>query len=389
MSFADSYSRQNIDQRDVDAVSQALTKDFLTQGPMVEKFEQQICETVRVKYSLAVNNATSGLLLALMALGINRTSLVWTSPNTFVSSANVAKHLGAKVDFVDIDPLTWMISPETLEAKLEECVNTSQPTPDVVVLVHFGGVCYDLSSFSRLARKFNFKIVEDAAHAFGASYSGDKKVGCCVHSDMCVFSFHAIKPVTTGEGGAVTTRCDSLYEKMKRLRSHGITRDPKQFERSADGPWYYEQQSLGFNFRITDFQCALGLSQILRSDEFIARKLEISNLYKSKLSPDLTSTQLIPMGSTTANHLFPVLVSRDKRRQLFTSLQQAGIGVNVHYIPVYKHPYYELTGSYGSCPNNDQYYEQTLSLPMHTYLSKSDALKICKKVNQFLKSNHG
>lgn len=389
MSFVNSYSRQNIDQQDVNAVSQALLGDFLTQGPMVERFEQQICEMVQTNYSLAVNSATSGLLLALMALGVNRTSLIWTSPNTFVSSANAAKHLGATVDFVDIDPLTWMISPETLRAKLEDCVNTSRPLPDVVVLVHFGGVSYDLNRFSVLAKKFNFKIVEDAAHAFGASYSNDKKVGCCVHSDICVFSFHAIKPVTTGEGGIVTTRCNNLYEKIKQLRTHGITRDPKHFEASADGPWYYEQQSLGFNFRITDIQCALGLSQIQRSDEFIEKKQDLNDTYKSQLNVDFTRTQLLPTGSITANHLFPVLVHKEKRRQLYIHLQKAGIGVNVHYIPVYKHPYFKLTGSYGPCPNNDAYYEQTLSLPMHTHLSTSEVVTICKKVNQFLERNHG
>ena len=385
MAYVNSYSRQNIDEDDLRAVVDALRSEYLTQGQSVEKFEKAVCDSCKSPFAVAVSSATAGLHLALMALGVDSSSLVWTSANTFASTANVARLLGARVDFIDIDSSTWMISPDTLENRLIEAINQSQTLPDVVILVHFAGVSYELSGFADLAERYNFKLVEDAAHAFGATYT-NHMVGETAHSDACVFSFHAIKPLTTGEGGAITTKDPELFAKLKALRTHGITREKALLKNQISGDWYYEQQALGLNYRITDFQCALGVSQISRYPSFLKRRQELVAIYESELSTDRLIRQLIPQGSVSAHHIYPVLVPSELRSHLFACLKQKGIGVNVHYIPVYQHPYYQESGSYASCPNTENYYSRTISLPLHTHLSDDDVLRICLEIRKFLET---
>ena len=387
MAYLNSYSRQNIDEKDLEAVRSALCSDYLTQGQAVIEFEKSIRDSCGCSFAIAVSSATAGLHLAMMALEVGSSSLVWTSANTFASTANVARMLGATVDFVDIDAATWMISPEILEDRLIEASSKSQPLPDVVILVHFAGVSYDMTEFSRLAEKYQFKVVEDAAHAFGATYA-DHKIGGAAHSDISVFSFHAIKPLTTGEGGAVTTNDPQLFEKIRRLRSHGITREVVSFRNQSPGDWYYEQQTLGLNYRMTDFQCALGVSQISRYPKFLQRRQELVDIYKANLPAELIVSQCIPNGSVSAHHIYPVLVSKDHRSNLFAYLKDKGIGVNVHYIPVYQHPYYQDTGSYASCPNTEDYYSRTISLPLHTHLSNQDTLETCAEIYNFLGAHY-
>ena len=387
MAHLNSYSRQNIDEKDIEAVREALCSDYLTQGQAVIEFEQAICDSCGCPFALAVSSATAGLHLALMALDVDSSSVVWTSPNTFASTANVARLLGARVDFVDIDEATWMISPETLEDRLLEATSKAQPLPDVVILVHFAGVSYDMTEFSQLAERYHFKLVEDAAHAFGATYA-NYKIGQTAHSDISVFSFHAIKPLTTGEGGAVTTRDPQLFEKIRGLRSHGVTRDVASFKKQSHGDWYYEQQALGLNYRMTDFQCALGVSQISRYPEFLRRRQELVAIYRSNLPADLIANQRIPNGSVSAHHIYPVLVPKEHRPDLFAYLKDNGIGVNVHYIPVYQHPYYQDTGCYAPCPNTEDYYSRTISLPLHTHLSNDDVLETCSEIYNFLEAHH-
>ena len=386
MANLDAYSRQNLQNSDIERVCQTLTSDYLTQGPAVAQFEQKISEYCEVPYCVAVSSATAGLHLALMALEVNHDSLVWTSANTFASTANVARLLGADIDFIDIDQATWMISPQTLEKKLIDATGNSQPTPSVVILVHFAGISYDLQPFVELAEKYQFRIIEDAAHAFGASY-GKYPVGSGAHSDLTVFSFHAIKPMTTGEGGAVTTTNPDLFKKIQALRTHGVIKDSAEFRNVPDGAWYYEQHTLGLNYRITDFQCALGLAQIDRYPAFLERRREIVDLYNQHLPEELCTAQAVPDGCLSAHHIYPVLVSTDQRRQLFDHLRSKNIGVNVHYIPVYRHPYHADKGTYSACPNTDDYYSRTISLPLHTHLSDDEVGTVCTEVKAFLETN--
>lgn len=361
------YGKQNISDDDIEAVVQVLRSDYVTQGPVLPRFEQAIASYVGAAHCVAVNSATSALHIALLSLGIGPGDLVWTVPITFVASSNAALHCGADVDFVDICPDTFNMDMTLLEHKLKLAESLGR-LPKVVVPVHLTGRSCDMKTLDVLRKKYGFRVVEDASHAIGALYAG-LPVGSCKYSDLCVFSFHPVKIVTTGEGGAVTTNNPDLVRKMAALRSHGITRDPRDMERN-DGPWYYEQHSLGFNYRMTEIQAALGLSQMSRLDTFVARRRVLAGRYSLLMErSDLLQPTPDFNDSLSAWHLYVVRLKEGssilQRRHLFDKLRSDGIGVNVHYIPVTRQPYYRRLGFDPShFPIAESYYERAISLPL-------------------------
>jgi len=366
------YARQDISEADIEAVIDALRSDFITQGPAVEAFEAALSAYCGASHAVAMNSATSALHLACLALGVGPGDFVWTSPITFVATANCAIHCGAQVDFVDIDPLTWNLSVERLAEKLA-IAEAEARLPKVVIPVHFGGQPCEMEGVGRLADRYGFKVIEDASHAVGARYQGDP-VGGGRFSDITVFSFHPVKIITTGEGGMAMTQDARLAASMRRLRSHGITRNAAEMTRAPDGPWHYEQVELGFNHRMTDVQAALGSSQLKRLDAFVARRHQIARRYDELLSGDPVATQARSPDSLSSLHLYPVRLRLDRirpsRREVFQALRQSGIGVNVHYIPVYHQPFYRQMGfPPGYCPEAEKYYAQALSLPMFPALT--------------------
>lgn len=354
------YGRQDITASDIDAVTDVLTSPFLTQGPAVPKFEAAICEATEANFAVAVNSATSALHIAYMALDLGPGDIVWTCPNTFVATANAAIYCGADVDFVDCDPRTYNLSAEALERKLK----TDRTTPKIVSVVHFAGQSAEMKAIHELSQKYGFRIVEDASHAIGGSYDG-QPVGNCRYSDICVFSFHPVKIVTTAEGGAATTNDRDLATKMEMARSHGVTRRPDLMLERDPEPWVYEQLSLGYNYRMTDLQAALGTSQIQRLSEYVDRRHEIREAYDAALA-DLPA--LLPFqdpNQRSALHLYPIQVLEHSRREVFDALRAEGIGVNVHYIPVHTQPYYRAKGfKWGDFPEAETYYNRAISLPM-------------------------
>jgi UDP-4-amino-4,6-dideoxy-N-acetyl-beta-L-altrosamine transaminase len=362
------YGSQSIDDSDVDAVTEVLRSDWLTQGPTVPAFEQALCRRCDAAYAVAVCNATSALHIACLTAGLGPGDRMWTCPNTFVASANCARYCGAEVDFVDIDPDTWCMDVNALELKLESAART-EILPKVVIPVAFGGRSCDMRKLRALSGRFGFTVIEDASHAVGASYDG-RPVGCGDYAHKTVFSFHPIKIVTTGEGGVVLTNDLDFRGRLERLRSHGISRDAAKMEFS-DGPWYYEMQELGFNYRMTDLQAALGLSQLARLDTFLSRRRALARRYEHLLSH-------LPLGlpmssSESAWHLYVVRLSLQhiprSRRSVFEQLRSANIGVNVHYIPVHLQPYYRRLGfGPGDFPRAEQYYREAISLPMFANL---------------------
>lgn len=363
------YGRQDITEADIAAVEQVLRSDFLTQGPAVPRFEEAVANKVGAAFGVAVNSATSALHIACMALDLGPGDWLWTSPNTFVASANCALYCGAQVDFVDIDPRTYNMSVEELEAKLKTAEETDR-LPKIVIPVHFAGQPCDMRAIGALAQRYGFKVIEDASHAIGALCDGEL-VGNCRYSDITVFSFHPVKIITTAEGGLATTNSSDLAERMNRLRSHGITRDPKTMIGESHGAWYYQQIELGYNYRMTDIAAALGLSQLQRLNEYIDRRHAIAHRYDDLLA-DLSVTRpwQDPM-QRSALHLYPIQVQNSKtRRAVFDSLRENGIGVNVHYIPVHTQPYYEELGfAQGQFPESEKYYAQAISLPIFGSMS--------------------
>jgi UDP-4-amino-4,6-dideoxy-N-acetyl-beta-L-altrosamine transaminase len=371
------YGRQDISQADIDAVVDVLKSDFLTQGPMIGQFEAAIALQVGAPHALAVNSATSALHIACLALGVGPGDNVWTSPNTFVASANCARYCGATVDFVDIDPRTYNMCAKELSAKLEKA-KVNGTLPKVVIPVHFAGLPCDLKAIHSLSKIYGFSIIEDASHAIGGSYEG-APIGNCQFSHITVFSFHPVKIITTGEGGMVTTRSGELAHRMQLLRSHGITRAIDEFIGGETSPWYYEQQTLGFNYRMTDMQAALGISQVKRLPQWINRRHQIADTYDAAFSklPVILPTRNGENNTKSALHLYPIRLNREKsninRKDAFFQLREAGIGVNVHYIPVHTQPYFSQLGfRKGDFPACEQYYEECLSLPMHTRLTSED-----------------
>ena len=368
------YGRQDISAADIQAVVEVLRSDYLTQGPAVPAFEKSIADYCNTQYALAVNSATSALHIACLALGVGPGDTVWTSPITFVASANCALYCGARIDFVDIDPRSYNLSVERLAEKLAQAEQAGL-LPKVVIPVHLCGQPCDMAGIHALAQRYGFKIIEDASHAIGGQYRG-QPIGNCNYSDITVFSFHPVKIITTGEGGMALTNDAQLAKRMQLLRSHGITREANEMTQAPDGPWYYQQIELGFNYRMTDLQAALGISQMQRLDEFIARRHALAERYDNKLAAFPIVTPWQHPDSYSGRHLYVIRLKTDlitkSHREVFEALRAADIGVNVHYIPVYRQPYYENLGfKPGHCPEAEHYYSEAISLPMYPALTEA------------------
>lgn len=369
------YGRHDIDEHDVAAVVEILRSDFLTQGPTVPAFEAAVARYCGVDHAVAVNSATSALHLACLALGIGPGDRVWTAPNTFVASANCALYCGADVDFVDIDPHSCTMSVACLGEKLEQA-RRAGGLPKVVIPVHFSGEPCDMQAIAALAVEYGFAVIEDASHAIGARYLGDT-VGNCRYSDITVFSFHPVKIVTSGEGGMALTRRRDLAERMELLRSHGITRDPQRMTHAPDGPWYYQQIALGFNYRMTDIHAALGLSQMRRLDEFVLRRNALADRYDAALA---NLPLLLPQrnaGNRSSVHLYVIRIESPDgsglRDRVFGAMRNEGIGVALHYIPVHTQPYFQAMGfAQGMFPEAERHYRSALSLPLFPSLDVAD-----------------
>jgi UDP-4-amino-4,6-dideoxy-N-acetyl-beta-L-altrosamine transaminase len=368
------YGRQQIGDADVEAVVAVLRSDFLTQGPAVPAFEAALAQYCVAAHAVAVNSATSALHLACLALEVGPGDSVWTSPITFVASANCARYCGADVDFVDIDSRTYCLSADRLAEKLSRAASAGR-LPKVVVAVHLAGQSCDMQAIEALKRQYGFAVVEDASHAVGGRYKGTP-VGRGTYSDITVFSFHPVKIVTTAEGGAALTNRPELADRMRRLRSHGVTRDPAEMTGAADGPWYYEQLELGFNYRLTDLQAALGLSQLARIDAFVARRQELARRYDAVLRDLPVVTPWQHPDCVSAMHLYVVRLDRSRvrrtHREVFDALRAASIGVNLHYIPVYRQPYYARLGhTAAEYPEAERYYAEAISLPLFPALTEA------------------
>ncbi len=368
------YGRQNIDDSDIQAVVEVLRSDYLTQGPWVPRFEAALAAYCGVPHAVAMNSATSALHLACLALGLGPGDQLWTTPNTFVASANCARYCGAQVDFVDIDPATYNLSVSALAAKLADAARKAA-LPKIVVPVDFAGQPCELAEIAELARRYGVKLLEDASHAVGAEYRGGK-VGDCRYADITVFSFHPVKVITTGEGGMAFTRDPELARRMARLRTHGISRDPADMNVPPPGEWYYEQIELGYNFRMTDLQAALGWSQLKRLPAFIARRQALAAEYDRLLAGLPVQRPRQHPDGRSSWHLYVVCLNNSsaaRRREVFRALRAAGIGVNVHYIPVHTQPYYRQLGfKRGDFPVAEAYSDRCLSLPLHPGLTDAD-----------------
>lgn len=377
------YGRQDINQADIDAVVAVLRSDFLTQGPAVPAFETAVASYCGAQHAVAVNSATSALHIACLALGVGKGDVVWTSPITFVASANCALYCGASIDFVDIDPRTYNLSVERLAEKLAQAEKIGK-LPKVVIPVHLCGQPCDMAGIFALGQKYGFKIIEDASHAIGGKYKGEP-IGNCRYSDITVFSFHPVKIITTAEGGMALTNNPELAKRMDLLQSHGITRDPAQMTQEPDGPWYYQQIQLGFNYRMTELQAALGVSQMERLDDYVTRRHELAERYNELLAKLPITTPWQHPDSYSGLHLYPVRLKLDKiaknHRQVFENMRHQGIGVNLHYIPVYRQPYYERMGfKQGYCSESEAYYNEVISLPMYPLLTDSQLESIVNKL---------
>ena len=369
------YAKQDISDEDIDSVIEVLKSDFLTQGNKVPLFEDIISERVGAKYALAANSATSCLYLSCLSLGLSKEDILWTSPITYVASANCALYCGAEVDFVDIDPLTWNISVEILEEKLKTARKIKK-VPKILVLVHLAGNPCDLQKVFDLSKEYGFSIIEDASHALGSKYSGEH-IGSSVYSDISVFSFHPVKNITTGEGGMILTNNQKLSEKIHLYRSNGITKDTKKMINKEEGLWYYEQLLLGFNFRMSDIHAALGISQMNSLDKFISKRNELSQIYTEELKGLPLTIQRVRKEDLSAWHIFVIRLKLSElklsRLEIYNSLRNKGIGVNVHYIPVHLHPFYKNLGfNKGDFPNSENYYDGAITIPMFTKLKKKE-----------------
>jgi UDP-4-amino-4,6-dideoxy-N-acetyl-beta-L-altrosamine transaminase len=381
------YGRQDITNEDIEEVIKVLKSDFLTQGPAVPEFEKSISEYCGVSYAYAVNSATSALHLACLALEVGEGDIVWTAANTFAASSNCALYCNALVDFVDIDPVSYNISITNLKYKLE-LAEKEGALPKVLIPVHMTGQSCEMSEIFDLSKRYGFKIIEDASHAIGGKYLNDP-IGCCKYSDISIFSFHPVKIITTGEGGMAVTNNKNLAKKINYLRSHGITRDIDLMSKE-DGPWYYEQIELGYNYRMTDIQAALGLSQMNRLDEYIKIRHKIADFYNESLSGLPLQTPKQSKESFSSFHLYVIRLNlsmiESSHKDIFESLRKDNILVNLHYMPVYLHPYYKnnLGFKSGHCPEAEKYYSEAISIPMFPTLSNEDQLFVVNALKKYL-----
>lgn len=369
------YGKQDINEKDIQAVVDVLTSDFLTQGPKIPEFEKKMAAFCGADHAIAANSATSALHLACLALGLGPGDRLWTSPITFVASANCALYCGAAVDFVDIDPKTWNLCPKALEIKLKQAAKDKN-LPKIVIPVHLCGQPCDMEALHSLSRQYGFFIIEDASHAIGASYKRET-VGNCRYSDITVFSFHPVKIITTAEGGMALTNQETLAEKMALLRSHGITRDENRMTHPPDGPWYYQQIALGFNYRMTELQAALGIRQMDRLKDFVARRRFLSKRYDTLLKNLPLTLPFQHPDAESAWHLYSIRLHTDNishnHKTVFEALRKEGIGVNLHYIPVHTQPYYQTLGFYpGQFPEAERYYKEAITLPLFPGLQEKE-----------------
>jgi UDP-4-amino-4,6-dideoxy-N-acetyl-beta-L-altrosamine transaminase len=372
------YGKQSINEDDKKSVLEVLDSNWLTTGPKVAEFEEKFAKYVGAKYAVAVSSGTAGLHLACLAGGLEEGDELITSPMTFAASANCALYCGAKPIFVDIDEKTGLIDENLIEKKITDKTK-------IIIPVHYAGQSCQMEKIKEIADKNNLIIIEDACHALGATFKKEK-VGNCSFSDMSVFSFHPVKHITTGEGGMITTNSKKLYEKLLSLRSHGMVREEEKLINKNDGPWYHEMQELGFNYRITDFQCALGISQLFRIDEFAVRRQEIAEKYLEEFSEieEIECLDLVE-NNTNAYHLFVIRTkNKETRGKLFEYLKEQEIFCQVHYIPVYQHPYYEKLGyEKGICPQAESFYEKIISIPIYPELKDEEQEKVIKEIKRF------
>lgn len=377
------YGRQSISQADIDAVVETLHSDFLTQGPAVPRFEERTAAYCGAKHARAVSSATAALHVACLALEVGPGDRVWTSPITFVASANCALYCGAEVDFVDIDPRTYCMSVERLADKLAQA-DAAGRLPKVVIPVHLAGQSCEMAEIAKLAERYGFRIIEDASHAVGARYK-QQPVGACEYSDIAVFSFHPVKIITTGEGGMALTNDPELAQRMALYRTHGVTREAAEFEQPAGGGWYYEQQALGFNYRMTDIAAALGASQFERLDEFVARRRALAARYDELFGNAPLRRPWQHPDTQSSWHLYIVRVDAGAHRSAHDQLRERGIGVNLHYIPVYLQPFYRRLGFQpGLCPEAELYYAEAITLPLYPALRDEEQEQVVASVKAVL-----
>jgi len=388
------YAKQSISEQDIKAVNRVLRSDFITQGAVVSQFEEAVASYCGAEYAVAVSHGTAALHLACIALDVGAGDLVWTSPNSFVASANCALYCGAKIDFVDIDPASYNISIDALKQKLLQAKQDNR-LPKVLIPVHFSGQPCEMKEIKKLSEQFGFAIIEDAAHALGAEYLGEQ-VGSCTYSDLTIFSFHPAKMITCGEGGMILTNNSELAVKIEQLRTHGITRKAELMTEETHGSWYYQQTMLGFNYRITDIQAALGLSQLQRLDEFVNKRQKLAERYNQQLQ-SLSSTMLLstPWQSPDTQsswHLYVIRLNLKQlnidRKAIFDQLRRADIGVHVHYIPIHTQPFYQELGfKQGDFPESESYYNEAITLPLYVDLDEQQIEYICQTLNHILINN--
>ena len=372
------YSRQSINKNDIKSVSTVLKSDFLTTGPKIEEFEKKLTSIFSSKFSVAVNSATSALHIACMALNLKKNDYLWTTPISFVASSNCGLYCGAKIDFVDIDKDTFNISISELENKLKR--TPKKKLPKVLVLVHLSGHPVNLKEVKKLSLKYKFKIIEDASHAVGSFYDGSR-IGDCKYSDICIFSFHPVKIITTAEGGSILTNSKKIFEKVSLLRSHGIDKNIKD----KSNPWFYDQKFLGYNYRMNDIQAALGVSQLSRLDVFVNQRNKIAKFYKDHLNNEKIKFQELILGSKSSMHLFIVRIDKMVRKKIYNSLKKNRINTNFHYIPIYRHTYYKkFNFKKSNYKNSEKYYQEAMTLPLYYDLKKKDQIKIIRIINKIL-----
>tara|TARA_R110001632_G_scaffold12865_3_gene44417 strand:- start:66168 stop:67313 length:1146 start_codon:yes stop_codon:yes gene_type:complete len=377
------YGKHLVDEQDIDAVVDVLRNQFLTQGSTVPQFEQALCDYTGCQYATAVNSGTSGLHVACLAADIGQGDTVWTVPNSFVASANCARYCGANVDFVDIDVATHNIDIDALIYKFVQA-EQSKSLPKALIVVHFSGLSCDMQVIQKLTQRYGVVLIEDAAHALGGSYQG-QKIGCCQYSDMSVLSFHPVKSITSAEGGAVLTNVKVYDDKIKLFAKHGVTRDVEQMETDSHGPWYYQQIVLGYNYRLSDLHAALGLSQLSKLDSFIKRRTELAQNYQKRLADLPLKLPVITGYSNSAWHLYMIELTQHDRKAVFAQLHARGVGVNVHYIPIHLHPYYQQLGfKIGDFPVSENFYHHALTLPLFPSLTDTQQNTVIDVLHEVL-----